>query len=101
MKSRALLLAVLVPCATAALAQGLHTTVFPRANGELIVHWGQPAPRDFGPPPPFAQLAHDGNTISRSDAAAYPPLANDFIFADANRDGRISAREYAHWRALP
>jgi len=51
-----------------------------------------------GPPPAFAQLAHRGaGFISADDADAYPPLANDFIYADANRDGRISKAEYERW----
>ncbi|MCK9538644.1 hypothetical protein [Dokdonella sp.] len=94
-------LAALGLCATAASAQDTQTTVIPRANGELIVHWGQPAPRNFGPPPTFAQLAQGQPYISVAAAAAYPPLANDFIHADSNRDGRISPREYARWVAQP
>ena len=54
---------------------------------------------DFGPPPAFAQLAGGASHIREDGAAAYPPLANDFIHADANRDGRVSAAEYARWSA--
>ena len=32
-----------------------------------------------------------------AQAADYPPLANDFIHADANRDGRVSKSEYDRW----
>lgn len=98
----------LLLAATAALAQpgatasapveDAQTTRFQTPQGELIVHTGQPAPRDYGPPPAFAQLGHRGSGfLSAADADAYPPLANDFIHADANRDGRISRAEYERW----
>lgn len=73
-------------------------TTYRTPEGELVVHTGEPARRDFGPPPAFAQLARDGTGyISSSEAAAYPPLANDFIHADGNRDGRVSKAEYERW----
>jgi len=50
-----------------------------------------------GPPPDFAQLAGGGQYISQAQASAYPPLANDFIYADKNRDGKISKDEYQAW----
>lgn len=84
---------------TAALAQDTQSRTYQTAQGELTVTSGQPAPRDFGPPPPFAQLAGGASHIREDGAAAYPPLANDFIHADANRDGRISGAEYARWSA--
>ena len=50
-----------------------------------------------GPPPDFAQLAAGGRSITEAQASAYPPLANDFIYADKNRDGKISKDEYENW----
>jgi hypothetical protein len=66
-------------------------------EGELTVHSGQPGPRSYAPPPPFAQLSGGKGYISQSDAQAYDLLANDFIHADGNRDGRISQAEYERW----
>ena len=66
-------------------------------EGQLTVHSGQPGPRSYAPPPPFAQLSGSKGYISQSDAEGYDLLANDFIHADDNRDGRISQAEYAHW----
>jgi hypothetical protein len=66
-------------------------------NGPLVVTSGQPAPRDFGPPPPFSNLANGKSYITSDDASGYPLLANDFIFADSNRDGRVSKAEYDRW----
>lgn len=81
--------------ATGASAQDSRA-VYHTPQGEVVVNAGQPAPRDFGPPPPFAQLGH-GNPIGPEAADVYPPLANDFIRADRNRDGRISRAEYERW----
>ncbi|HEX7815698.1 EF-hand domain-containing protein [Dyella sp.] len=50
-----------------------------------------------GPAPSFEQLANGGKSISESQASAYPLLANDFKYADTNRDGRISKSEYEAW----
>lgn len=91
-------LLVLAGAAAAQSTGDSRTTTFQTSRGELIVNTGQPAPRDFGPPPPFAQLDRRGvGWLSADDAAAYPPLANDFIYADSNRDGRISKAEYERW----
>ncbi|MDR2011875.1 MAG: EF-hand domain-containing protein [Rhodanobacter sp.] len=77
----------------------IHTTTYTTAKGgSVTVHWGQPAAKYYGPPPPFAQLdTHGKGYISDYEAEAYPPLANDFGYADSNRDGRISREEYARW----
>jgi hypothetical protein len=65
--------------------------------GELTVHSSMPPPPPAGPAPAFEQLSGGGKYISEDQASAYPLLANDFIHADHNRDGRISKSEYARW----
>jgi hypothetical protein len=88
--------ALLLACAHAG-AQDRSTT-YPTPQGEVTVNSGQPAPRDYGPAPTFAQLAGtNSGFIGTEQADAYPPLANDFIHADGNRDGRISRAEYERW----
>lgn len=72
-------------------------TTYDTPNGPLTVTSGQPAPRNFGPPPPFANLANGKSYITADDAGGYPLLANDFIYADSNRDGRVSKAEYDRW----
>ena len=74
------------------------SATYPTPEGSLTVHTGQPGPRAYGTPPPFAQLAGGKGFITQSDAdAGYDLLANDFIHADDNRDGRISQAEYEGW----
>lgn len=65
--------------------------------GELVVHSSMPPPPPAGPAPSFEQLSGGGKYITEEQAAAYPLLANDFLHADRNRDGRISKSEYARW----
>ncbi len=50
-----------------------------------------------GPAPSFEQLSGGGKSISEEQAAAYPLLANDFLYADHNRNGKISKSEYEKW----
>jgi hypothetical protein len=65
--------------------------------GELTVHSSMPPPPPAGPAPSFEQLSGGGKSISEDQATAYPLLANDFIYADHNRNGRVSKSEYARW----
>lgn len=101
MKLELLISGVLAFSCMAAWAQDANTqqtTVVPADQAELVVHTGQPAAKDPGPPPPFAQLDRRGaGYLNADDAAGYPLLANDFIYADSNRDGRISKAEYTRW----
>jgi hypothetical protein len=66
-------------------------------QGELTVRSvAAPAPI-VGPAPPFQQLSGGSKSITEAQAAAYPPLANDFLNADHNKNGRITAAEYQQW----
>ncbi len=66
-------------------------------QGEFTVR-SAPAPAPaIGPAPAFQQLAAGGKGITEAQAEAYPPLANDFIHADHNRNGSVSAAEYQQW----
>ncbi|MCX7513536.1 hypothetical protein [Frateuria sp. STR12] len=56
-----------------------------------------PAP-SAGPAPDFGQLASGKKSITLQQAGSYPPLANDFDYADKNRDGRVTQREYEAWQ---
>jgi hypothetical protein len=67
--------------------------------GELTVRSSMPPAPPAGPAPGFEQLSGGGKSISEEQASAYPLLANDFIYADHNRDGRVSKSEYERWAA--
>jgi len=72
--------------------------VYTNAHGrEVIVRSGMPKADRYGPKPSFAELDrnHDGS-ISRAEAEAFPPLANDFDFVAQNGE-RISPRQFARW----
>jgi hypothetical protein len=86
-----------MPAASAApMAAGGEAT-YQTPQGELTVR-SAPAPAPtIGPAPPFEQLAAGGKGITEAQAEAYPPLANDFIHADHNRNGTVSAAEYREW----
>jgi len=84
--------------ASTAFAQDTSTARYQTPQGELTVHSGPATTRDYGAPPPFEQLdTRRAGSLSPAEADAYPPLANDFIHADANRDGHVSRAEYERW----
>ncbi|MFT3791758.1 MAG: hypothetical protein QM741_11950 [Rudaea sp.] len=96
--SRSIILAsALFAFASIAHAQDSSRTYTNAQDREVIVRTGMPAADHYGPKPSFAQLDHDHDgTISREEADAFPPLANDFDFV-AQNGNRISARQYAQW----
>lgn len=78
-------------------ATATDTATYQSPQGKLIVHSAPaPAPR-IGPAPSFEQLSGGSKTISEAQAVAYPPLANDFINADGNRNSGVSKAEYTQW----
>lgn len=66
-------------------------------SGELTVRSVMPPAPPAGPAPGFEQLSGGGKYITEDQASAYPLLVNDFLYADHNRDGRISKSEYERW----
>ena len=71
--------------------------VFQTPQGEVTVRSALPPPAPTMAAPAFEQLSGGGKFINTDQANAYPRLANDFDYADSNRDHRISAAEYARW----
>ncbi len=67
-------------------------------GGTLTVNSGMPAnTQNYGPPPSFQSLDtnHDGR-ISQDEAAAYPPLDSDFLYASGQAK-TISRAQYTKW----
>lgn len=77
------------------------STQFTSSKGEHVTIQSSMPAVPSGPAPSFEQLANGGKSITESQAAAYPPLANDFLYADKNRDGHINKSEYELWLKQP
>lgn len=73
------------------------STTFNTPQGQVTINSKPAAAPQVGSAPDFAQLSGGKKWITQAQAAAYPPLANDFEFADRNHDGHISKAEYARW----
>lgn len=84
------------PAASTA-ATATDTATFNTPQGQVVVN-SAPAPAPtIAPAPSFQQLAAGGKGITEEQASAYPPLANDFLNADSNKNGKVSETEYARW----
>jgi hypothetical protein len=84
---------------SSATAGGNSGVTFHSNQGEIVtIRATQSQSQTTSPPPAFASLDTDhSGSLSPQEAAAYPPLANDFEHADSNRNGKISKSEYQHW----
>ena len=89
------------PASTAADAAVGQAPSAQTTQGQTTVASVPPPKPVIGPAPPFEQLSGGSKSITEDQAVAYPPLANDFIHADTNRDGKISKSEYERWTKLP
>lgn len=79
-------------------ASGSLTDVHSAQIGPSItVNSGMPAGDDYGPKPPFAQLANGKKCISHDAAQAYLPLYNDWLHA-AGHGNCISKSQYERWQ---
>lgn len=85
------------PMEPSSMPQRADSATMPTPSGELTVTSSMPPPPPAAPAPTFEQLSGGGKSISEAQAAAYPLLANDFIYADHNRNNQISKSEYKNW----
>lgn len=68
----------------------------PTPPPEVTVRSVPPVAPQVAPPPPFDQLSGGTKWITEEQAAAYPPLANDFL--NASQQGtRVSKAQYEAW----
>ncbi|NII10478.1 hypothetical protein [Oleiagrimonas sp. C23AA] len=81
---------------------GMTSTTFRGKDGSIVtVNSGMPENKPAQPAPAFKSLdTNNDHQISKSEAAAYPLLANDFDYADSNHNGKISQSEYTHWKNM-
>ena len=78
------------------------SVTLPTPTGTETIRSGMPAQPAAGPAPAFSTLdTHHRGYLDPTDAAAYPLLGTDFIYADANRDGKVSKAEYEKWVKRP
>lgn len=66
-------------------------------QGQVTINSGPAPAKPAGPAPDWATLSGGKSSITPEQASAYPLLANDFQYADSNRDGKISKAEYQKW----
>jgi hypothetical protein len=96
-RTTTLCLVLAAACGTAA-AQESEKRWTNRQGDEVTLRSGQPAMKDFGPPPDFSTLDRNGDgTIDVAESNGYAMLHIDYEFADHNRDKRVSQREYERW----
>lgn len=79
------------------------SATFKASNGTIVtVKSWQPSHKQVPPAPAFTSLDANGDgSISTAEAAAYPPLGNDFNYADSSHNQAISRSEYERWVKQP
>jgi hypothetical protein len=73
------------------------STTFNSPQGQVTVNSTMGNAPSVGTPPPFEQLSGGKKWITQDQAAAYPPLANDFDHANTSRTGHLTKAEYERW----
>lgn len=81
---------------TADNSPGASGATFNTAQGQVIINSTVPPAPSTASPPSFKQLANGKKYITKDDANAYPPLANDFLYVSHNGN-RISKAQYERW----
>jgi len=77
-------------------SNGTSSSTFNTAKGQVTINSTMGSAPSTASPPSFEQLANGKKYISKDDANAYPPLANDFEYA-AHNGSRISKTQYENW----
>lgn len=77
-------------------SSGANSGTYNTGQGQVTISSTVPQGPSTASPPSFEQLANGKKFITKEDANAYPPLANDFLYA-ANNGSRISKTQYEHW----
>ncbi|HUB90755.1 MAG TPA: hypothetical protein VMA74_13610 [Dyella sp.] len=75
---------------------GINSATFNTAKGQVTINSTMGSAPPTSSPPSFEQLANGKKYITKADADAYPPLANDFEYA-AHNGSRVSKAQYERW----
>ncbi|GGA45556.1 hypothetical protein [Dyella nitratireducens] len=77
-------------------SSGANSATYNTAKGQVTVNSTMGSTPSTTSPPSFEQLANGKKYISKADANAYPPLANDFEYA-AHNGNQVSKAQYERW----
>ena len=80
----------------AAPTTGTDSATFSSSQGQVTINSTMGSGPSTASPPSFEQLSGGSKFITREQADAYPPLANDFEYAAGHSD-HISKSQYEHW----
>jgi len=75
---------------------GTNSATYNTSQGQVTINSTTPPAPSTASPPSFEQLAGKKKYISKDDANAYPPLANDFLYVSHNGN-RITKAQYERW----
>lgn len=67
------------------------------AQGQVTINSTMGQAPSTASPPSFEQLSGGKKYITKDQANAYPPLANDFLYVAGANGQRISKAQYEHW----
>lgn len=75
---------------------GADSATFNSSQGQVTINSKMGQTPSTTSPPSFEQLSGGSKFITRDQAEAFPPLANDFSYVAGHGD-RISKSQYEHW----
>jgi uncharacterized iron-regulated membrane protein len=75
---------------------GTNSATYNSSQGQLTVNSKTAPTPSTASPPSFEQLSEGSNVITKEQAKAFPPLANDFIYVSGHSD-HITKSQYEHW----
>lgn len=75
---------------------GTDSTTFHASQGQVTINSTMGQTPSTASPPSFEQLSGGAKVITREQADAFPPLANDFDYV-AGHSGHITKSQYEHW----
>jgi len=84
------------PAPTSASDTTRASTQFNSTQGQVTINSTMPK-ITAGPAPSFEQLSGGSRYITEEQAAAYPLLANDFLYVDKGHTGHITKSQYERW----